>query len=92
MAKGDRYIDFTNYLYMRHTKGIDEFSLSFSEIDKISKNPFPPSTRRYSWGNTAGHSYSISWLKAGYIARADLNTQRAYFTYDLERANELLSR
>lgn len=92
MAKGDRYIDFTNFLKMQHTKGIDEFSLSFSEIDSISKNPFPPSTRKYPWGNTAKHSYSISWLKAGYVVRADIDTQRACFSYDLRRANELLSR
>lgn len=92
MAKGDRYIYLTNFLRMQHSKGIDEFSLSFTEIDTISKNPFPPSTRKYSWGNTAGHSYSISWLKAGYVARADLDAKRTYFSYDLDRANDLLSR
>lgn len=92
MAKGNRYIEFTNYLMLQHSKGIDEFSLSFAEIDEISRNPFPPSTRRQPWGNTAGHSYSISWLKAGYVVKADIGMQRAYFTYNLRRANELLSR
>ena len=92
MAKGERYIEFTDFLMLQHSKGIDEFSLSFDEIDEISGNPFPPSTRRLPWGNTAGHSYSISWLRAGYVVRADLSLQRAYFTYNPRRANELLSR
>jgi antitoxin Phd len=92
MAKGEKYIEFTNYLMLQHSKGVEEFSLSFEEIDEISGNPFPPSTRRLPWGNTAGHSYSISWLRAGYVVRADLSLQRAYFTYNLRRANELLSR
>ena len=90
MPKGDKYIEFTNFLRNQHTVANNQFSLSFSEIDTISKNPFPLSTRRYPWGNTAKHSYSISWLKAGYIAKADLNLQRVYFEYNFLRANELL--
>ena len=92
MPKGDKYIDFTNFLRVQHSDGNDHFTLSFSEIDEISNTSFPPSTREYPWGNTAHHSYSISWLKAGFIARADLNTQRVTFTYAKERANELLNR
>ncbi len=67
-------------------------TLSFSEMDEINKAPFPPSTKRYPWGNTAKHSYSISWLKAGYLAKSDLVKEQVHFTYAPEHAEKLLDK
>jgi hypothetical protein len=92
MPKGDKYLNFTNYLRYQHAIGQDHLTLSFHEIDEINKSPFPPSTRRYSWGNTAGHSYSISWLKSGYLAKSDLEKKLVHFTYSPVEAGKLLNK
>lgn len=90
MARGDKYLEFTNYLMHQRAIGDHKLTLSFSEIDEINKEPFHPSTRKYPWGNTAQHSYSVGWLKAGYLAKSDLANKQVHFTYDPERAERLL--
>ena len=50
MAKGDKYLEFTNYFMHQRAIGDHKLTLSFSEIDEINKEPFPPITRKYPWG------------------------------------------
>lgn len=66
MAKGDKYIELTNYLKCKCDK---EIELSFVEVENIVGFKLPPSARIHYewWSNTESHSQAFGWLNAGYL-------------------------
>lgn len=87
MAKGDKYIELSNYLKNCHGKNV---SLSFDEIQNIigfnlPKSAFNPN---YSWwGNDKYHSQAVGWMGAGYIVKVDFSNKTAQFIYQTKNLN-----
>ncbi|WP_420867667.1 MULTISPECIES: DUF7662 domain-containing protein [Bradyrhizobium] len=68
--------------------GPQTIRLTFSEIEAILGRPLPPSAYKFNawWGNNlrkAGHTQSMAWLHAGFVARVSLR-QRAVEFIDLD--------
>jgi len=93
VAIGDKYNRFTQYLQMKHVEGIDSITLTFPEIEKIWGFPISDSMYRYAWANDKTQSYSVGWMRAGYVVtKCDLPEKKISFCYDQNRADMLLNR
>lgn len=77
MPKGDKYKKLTKYLLNSHSEII---TLSFEQLEKIAGS-IPPSVYKYSasWSDSAGHSFSYGWLRAGFSCTANMKKQEATF-------------
>ena len=87
MPMGDKYLKFTQYLQSKHTEGIDTITLTFSEIETIWGFPISNSMYKYPWANDKTQSYSVGWMRAGYVVtKCDLTEKRITFCHDQNRA------
>lgn len=91
MPLGDKYINFTEYLKLKHVEGVNALKLPFSEIEKIWGFPISESMYRYIWANDKTQSYSVAWMKAGYVVRkCDLQARTVLFEYNKARTEQIL--
>ena len=77
MAKGQKYINLTEYLKKSNK---DRIELSFDELERIMKVKIPSSIFVYkTFGPNFNHSFSYGWSLAGYSAKANFNTNKVIF-------------
>ena len=92
MPQGDKYIDFTNYLILQHTRGNDRLAMAFLEIEAVLGFTLPSSCSKYYWANDKTQSYALGWLHANFVVDGcDLQDRRVIFLYNPEKAQGLLS-